>query len=257
MALLILRFTLAPLTIFIATVVQRRFGHRSGGRVVGLPLTTGPFLVLIALTEGAQATSIAAHGVVAGQIMVVLYCATYAHVCRRVPAWVALPTSLIVATLGVCAIRFTPSTLVALIIVLSTIAIALATWPQPVGDLAHQPEPLAWELPLRMLMSGILVGTLTIISRLVSPYLAGLLSTLPVVLSVLGPSTQIRAGVDATSELLRGTVRSMAGTLMFAAVISWTIESIGALAFIAGLVALIVTDRGISGMQRAPQLVGN
>ena len=86
MALLILRFTLAPLTIFIATVVQRRFGHRSGGRVVGLPLTTGPFLVLIALTEGANATSIAAHGVVAGQIMVVLFCTTYAHVCRRVPA---------------------------------------------------------------------------------------------------------------------------------------------------------------------------
>jgi hypothetical protein len=246
MALLILRFTLAPLTILIATLIQRRFGHRSGGRVVGLPLTTGPFLVLVALTQGAMATSTAAHGVVAGQITVVLYCTTYAHICRKVPAWVALPTSLGVAAIGISIVRFAPTTLIALMIVLTTIALALTTWPRAVGDLDQQPTPLAWELPLRMVVAGLLVGTLTAIDRLVSPYLAGLLSTMPVVLSVLGPSTQIRAGVDATSELLRGTVRSMPGTLMFAAVISWTIEAIGPIAFLVGLIALITTDAVIA-----------
>jgi hypothetical protein len=250
MALLMLRFTLAPLTILIATLIQRRFGHRSGGRVVGFPLTTGPFLVLVALTEGAAATSTAAHGVVAGQITVVLYCTTYAHVCRRVSAWIALPTSLGVAAIGISIVRFAPSTMIALIIVLATIAVALSTWPTPVGDLDQQPAPLPWELPLRMVVAGVLVGTLTAIARLVSPYLAGLLSTMPVVLSVLGPSTQVRAGVDATSELLRGTVRSMSGTLMFAAVISWTIEPLGPLAFVVALAALIATDRLIDVASR-------
>jgi len=253
MALLILRFTLAPLTILIATLIQRRFGHRSGGRIVGLPLTTGPFLVLVALTEGAAATSTAAHGVVAGQITVVLYCTTYAHACRKVPAWVALPTSLAVAALGISIVRFAPTTLIALLIVLATIAVALATWPTEVGDSDQQPPPLVWELPLRMIVAGVLVGTLTAVARLVSPYLAGLLSTMPVVLSVLGPSTQIRAGVDATSELLRGTVRSMSGTLMFAAVISWTIEPLGPLAFVVALGALITTDRMIGLASRAAQ----
>lgn len=251
MALLILRFTLAPLTILAATLIQRRFGHRSGGRVVGFPLTTGPFLVLIALTQGAAETSIAAHGVVAGQITVVLYCATYAHLCRRVPAWVALPGSLMTAALGVSLVRYAPTTLVALCIVLTVIAISLATWPQRIGDNDREPEPLPWELPLRMAVAGVLVGTLTAVSRLVSPYVAGLASTMPVVLSVLAPSTQVRSGVDATSELLRGTVRSMPGTLMFAAVVSWTVQSLGPAAFALGLAALLATDRGIGLIQTA------
>ena len=248
MALLILRFTLAPITILIATLVQRRFGHRSGGRIVGLPLTTGPFLVLVAVTEGSTATSVAAHGVVAGQITVVLYCTTYAHLCRRKSAWLVLPISLGIAAIGVAVVRFTPNTLTALIIVMATIGVALATWPRGVGDLDHEPDPLPWELPLRMLSAGLLVGTLTAVARLVSPYVAGLLSTIPVVLSVLGPSTHIRSGVDATSELLRGTVRSMPGTLMFASVISWTVESVGSLSFVLGLVALVATDRTIGAV---------
>jgi hypothetical protein len=255
MALLILRFTLAPLTILAATLIQRRFGHRSGGRVVGFPLTTGPFLILIALTQGASETSIAAHGVVAGQITVVLYCATYAHICRRVAAWVALPSSLLVAAVGISIVRFAPTTLAALCIVLAVIALALATWPSPIGDRDREPEPLPWELPLRMAVAGALVGTLTAVSRIVSPYVAGLASTMPVVLSVLGPSTQVRSGVDATSELLRGTVRSMPGTLMFAAVVSWLVQPLGPGAFVVGLAALLATDRGISLGQSTRQPV--
>ena len=42
MALLVLRLTLVPTTVLVASIVQRRLGPALGGRVVGWPLTTGP-----------------------------------------------------------------------------------------------------------------------------------------------------------------------------------------------------------------------
>ena len=65
-ALFLLRVTLAPALVLLVSLAQKRWGHTLGGRLVGLPLTTGPLLVLITLMSGTEATAIAAHGVVGG-----------------------------------------------------------------------------------------------------------------------------------------------------------------------------------------------
>ncbi|MEI8055931.1 MAG: hypothetical protein WCI29_00890 [Actinomycetes bacterium] len=250
MALLILRFTLAPLTIFIATMVQRRWGHESGGRVVGLPLTTGPFLVLVALIDGPASTSTAAHGVVAGQVAVILFCATYAHLARRIRPLLAVPGSLAVALVGVALLSQVRYPLVVLAVVLGVAALAITTWPAAFGDAGDEPEPLPWELPVRLAAAGLIVGTLTVITSVVTPFVAGTLATMPVILSVLAPTTHIRSGIDAASSLLRGTVRSVPGNLMFASVVSWLIQPLGWIAFVLGLGALVVMDRSLTMISR-------
>ena len=86
MSILLLRLLLTPTLVVLVSYIQKRWGHAIGGRVIGLPLSTAPFLVLIYLMDGAEQTARAAHGVVAGQIAVVSYCYIFTFINWR-RAW--------------------------------------------------------------------------------------------------------------------------------------------------------------------------
>ena len=86
MSILLLRLLLTPTLVVLVSYIQKRWGHALGGRVIGLPLSTGPFLILIYLMDGAGQTANATHGVVAGQIAVVSYCYIFTYVSWR-KAW--------------------------------------------------------------------------------------------------------------------------------------------------------------------------
>lgn len=248
-AVLLLRLTLTPSLVLLVSVVQRRWGHALGGRLIGLPLTTGPFLVLLSLSEGAAATAVAAHGVVAGQIAVVGYCAAYAHTARRAPWWLALPTGWAAAFASVVVLQAVPSTWVAAAVVVTASAVALLTWPRPPDRPVAPRVPRAWETPVRAVVTGALVATLTGLARVLGPHLAGLLATTPVIVSVLGPATQRSSGPEAAAELLRGTTTSIAGSTMLSAVVAAAIVPLGGpLAFLLGLGALVVTDLVLAGV---------
>jgi hypothetical protein len=227
MEVLLLRLTLTPATVLLASVVQRRWGHALGGRLIGLPLTTGPFLILIALTRGTEATAVAARGVVAGQVSVVVFCIAYTHLAQRRPPWQALSGTWAISAGSVVLVSLIPGAWPETAVVIAVVAIGLASW--PAGDGRH-PEPLEprrWETPVRVVVSGTLVAVLTGAARIVGPYVAGLLATTPVILSVLAPATQRSAGPTATAAMLRGTLGTMPGTVLFATVLSSTAGSFG------------------------------
>ncbi len=243
MGVVLLRMTLTPALVFLISLVQRRFGHALGGRLIGLPLTTGPFLVLVTLSEGTSATALAAHGVVAGQISVVAFCATYSHLARRWPWWRALPGSWVVALASVVALQGVAGTWVVAGIVVVTVVVALRTWPAFPGAAVVERVPARWETPVRAAVTGVLVATLTGAARVLGPHLAGLLATTPVIVSVLGPATHRASGPAAASVLLRGTTASIAGSTMFSAVVAATVVPLGAVAaFGLALLALVATD---------------
>ncbi|HSN06187.1 MAG TPA: hypothetical protein VLV82_02505 [Candidatus Angelobacter sp.] len=243
MGVVVLRMTLTPVLVLIVSLVQRRWGHALGGRLIGLPLTTGPFLVLVSLSEGTAATALAAHGVVAGQISVVAFCATYARVARRRPWWQALPSAWAVAFASVLVLQGVGSTWAAAAVVVGSVVVALRTWPTFPGAAVPERVPARWETPVRAVVTGFLVATLTGLARVLGPHLAGLLATTPVIVSVLGPATQRASGPAAASALLRGTSMSIAGSTMFSAVVAATIVPFGAaVSFVLALLALVATD---------------
>jgi hypothetical protein len=49
---LLLKLTLAPLLVAAATLVAQKWGPRVGGLLMGLPLTTGPIFLLLAIDQG-------------------------------------------------------------------------------------------------------------------------------------------------------------------------------------------------------------
>ena len=82
--LLILKATLTPLLIAVATLAARRWGPAVGGWVAGLPLTSGPVSVFLAVEQAPAFAAHAACGTLLGLIAVAVFCVAYARSAKGV-----------------------------------------------------------------------------------------------------------------------------------------------------------------------------
>ena len=242
-----LRMLLTPSLVVLVSYVQKRWGHSWGGRVIGLLLSTGPFLLLVYLSDGAELTAKAAHGVVAGQIAVVAYCFMFTYVGWRAKWFIALPLGWFVAVSSDLFLsQFSNTWLVGATVVLVS-AIAVKFWPRALTDEHVERLPARWETPMRAALAGTLVATLTGIKDVIGVQAAGVAASMPIILSVLGPTTLRTYGPSAASDLLRGTTKSLGGSVMFSTVLAAAILVLPATwAFLLGLCALIITDAALS-----------
>src|SRR3989442_6477667 len=94
MTVLALKIVLTPTLIAIATLAGRRWGPSIGGWLVGLPFTSGPVSLFLALEQGTSFAAAAAAGSIAGAAASALFAVAYAAMARR-SRW---PASLAVAS---------------------------------------------------------------------------------------------------------------------------------------------------------------
>jgi len=203
--------------------------------------------------DGTEQTARAAHGVVAGQIAVVSYCYIFTFINWR-RAWpVALLSGWLVAGLAdFTLIQFANTWLVGGIVVFVS-AIAIKFWPKPLTDDQSVRVPQWWETPMKAAIAGTLVATLTGVKEIIGVQAAGVLASMPVILSVLAPTTSRTYGPSAVSDLLRGTTKSLGGSVMFSTVVAATITVVPApIAFALGLAGLITTDLILTWSRRNP-----
>src|SRR5437867_4139999 len=92
---LVLKLVLTPLLIAAASLAGRRWGPAVGGWFVGLPLTSGPIALFLALDHGTGFAAAAAVGSLAGALAEAVFCVAYGAMARR--GW---PVALGAATLG-------------------------------------------------------------------------------------------------------------------------------------------------------------
>ncbi|MEO7268783.1 MAG: hypothetical protein ABIW49_06215 [Knoellia sp.] len=228
METLALRVVLPSLTVLLAGWVQQRLGPRHSGRLIGLPLTSGPFLAVLLLIEGPQLTVTAARGVAMGQLMVVAFAATYAvlTVARWRPTSALLGGTSAVAVLGAAVHAWLPWH--AALVVPIVAALVLIVWrPEPQQQSAAQARtsPAGGAAAVRGLLArgaltGGLVGALSLAAPLLGASLAGLLASIPLVVAVLAPSAHARTGAVTARTLLRGTLAVVPGTTAFALVVA-------------------------------------
>jgi hypothetical protein len=243
MNVLLFPLALPVMTMLLATTVQRRFGHRLGGRLVGFPTTTFPFMLALLMLDGQVAAAQAARGIAAGQLLVAAFCLSYGRLGR----WLRNPLVAVAVALAVAASAFSitsqiRSTWLAAALVGAVVLIGLATWPPEAEQTSTAPAP-RWETPARVLATTAVVLGLTAAARLLGPHLAGLLACTPVVLSILTPTTHHRCGFPAARTLAHGTLHSMAGSLAFSVVIAYGLIPLGPVAAIgAAILSLFATD---------------
>src|SRR5271157_2814721 len=82
MSLLAIKLVVTPLVVLIASLAARRWGDAVGGWLVGLPLTSGPVSVFLAIEQGPSFAAQAAEGSIAGVVSQAAFCIGYGALAR-------------------------------------------------------------------------------------------------------------------------------------------------------------------------------
>lgn len=239
------RAVLAPGLVLLISIVSR-MGAGLGGRLLGAPTTTGPFLVVVCLSSGAAAAAAAANGGVAGQLAVACFCLAYGRLAPAFRPTVTLPLAL--AGAGAAGAVGTLSGNIWLIagLAVALIAAGLLIWPvAPVAAEQHRSPGRAgaWEIPARMALSGVTVLAATVVASAIGSFAGGMLSSLPVLLGIVTPSVHRGSGVPAVADMMRGAMMSAIGTIGFLLVLSCALVPLGAVpAFVLALIAMVVAE---------------
>ena len=80
---MLLKLLITPAFIAGATLLARRWGPGAGGTIAGLPLTSAPVSVFLALEQGPAFAAAAAGGTLLGLLSQAALCWTYGAVARR------------------------------------------------------------------------------------------------------------------------------------------------------------------------------
>jgi hypothetical protein len=260
--ILALKLVLTPALIAAATLVGRRFGPSISGWLVGLPFTSGPVSLFLALEQGTGFAATAAAGSIAGVAAAAVFAIVYAAMARRF-GW---PASLAVANLAFAAavvgLQAMPlgSGLPSPLLVLYAGGVAAALIgirliPAP-GALEQAPEPPRWDLPLRMVVATAIVLAITSAAPLLGPQLSGLLTTYPVYAGVLAVFAHAERGGTAATQVVRGLCYGIIAFATFFLVIGALVDRAGILPAFAAATggALLVQALTLTRVRRGSPL---
>jgi hypothetical protein len=201
-----LKLLLAPLLIALVTLAGRRWGPAVAGALVGLPLTSGPVVFILALQHGTAFAAQSAVGALWGVIPLASFYLIYArlaHAARWPACFAGGLAAYAVAALPLRGVTLAaPAAAGATVAFLALVLVLLPAARAP----SAVPRPPAWDIPLRMVVAAAMVVLLTTLARTLGPRLAGFLSPFPVMGAVLTVFTHRLEGEGAAVRVVRGMV---------------------------------------------------
>lgn len=208
MNIFLFKLLLTPLFIAALTLIGRRWGPAVSGAVAGLPLTSGPVSVFLALEHGKLFAAHAAIGTLAGLIAVGGFCFAYAFTATRRNWLVSMVSGVAAFFLFASLLLHLPLGLAGTFIsVAFLLAIILLAMPKPAGNngvvTLSRPK---WDLPLRIGIATGLVFLLTAIAPRLGPQATGVVSPFPIFGGVLAVFAHRQIGAFAAQRVLRNVV---------------------------------------------------
>jgi len=238
-----LKIVLTPALIGAASLAGRRWGPAVSGWLVGLPFTSGPVALFLALEQGPGFAASVATGTLLGTAAQAAFAVAYARLRPRA-AW---PASVAVGSVGFFVVGLglrsaSPGLAPAALIALAVLVGALALMPRAAAVAGPGAARPGWDLPARMVLATAIVLGLTALAPALGPLLTGILSTFPVYASILAVFAHVLEGRPAGIAVLRGLLVGLFAFAGFFIVLGALIERAGiALGFaIALAVALAV-----------------
>jgi hypothetical protein len=242
MNIFILKLILAPLIIGSASLAGRKWGPAVSGWIVGLPLTSGPVVFFLALSHDTAFATNATLGVISGGISLVLYTLSYAWLANRFRWQVTLFGSLSVFMICTAILQnFTFPLLPMFLVVCFMIWLALRLMPNDtIDEVDTQPSP--WDIPTRILIGTSFILLLTGIAPFIGSHLTGLLTTIPLYVSILTVFAHRHQGPAAAAHVLRGLLYGLFAFAGFFLALNLLLETTSiAVAFVSAIaVALAV-----------------
>ncbi|NHV27255.1 hypothetical protein [Burkholderia sp. D-99] len=219
---LLFKLVATPLLLAAATFAARRWGEAIGGLLVGLPLTSGPVSVFLALEHGPAFAAHATAGSLVATAGQAAFCIAYCRLAKRgwpiALAGAAAAFSVVALLLKASALPETGLFLIAIL----AVALVLSVVPAAPVRAARLDSP-RWDLPLRMaLIAGLVVGV-TMIAPYVGPETSGVLASFPFMVIILAVFAQRMSGPAAAQQLMRGMATGLLGFAAFFHVLSLTL----------------------------------
>jgi uncharacterized membrane protein (GlpM family) len=252
MSLLAIKLSVTPLMILAASLAGRRWGEMVGGWLVGLPLTSGPVAVFLALEQGPDFAVQASAGSLAGVAAQAGFAVAYARLARR--GWglaLAGGAAAFWASAGVLQLgRFDHSAL--FLVAVACLVLALRALPRnsPARVRAKMPW---WDIPARMAVVTLLIVALTSLAATLGPRLSGVLPTFPLFGATLAVFAHRTRGPAAATDVLRGMAASLFGFAVFFYVLGFVLAKAGIpAAFAAATVGSLVVQAAALMVVRRP-----
>ena len=219
MLILTFKLLLTPLLIGSVTLAGRRWGSIVSGLMIGLPLTSGPISLILALEYGQDFAGRSAIGNLAGQISNCIFCLTYIAAARA-GSWKISAIAAVAAFFAATFILnlFSWQLWTALAVLLAFMALSARQLAQH-SIPAHDTLPPKWDLPARVVCATGLVLLLTAVAERLGPQLSGLLSPFPAFSLIFAVFTHSQLGVKDASNLLRGVIVGSGGYAAFFTVV--------------------------------------
>jgi hypothetical protein len=265
--LLMLKLVLVPPLIAGVSLAGRRWGPAVSGWLVGLPLSSAPISLFLALEQGTAFAARAAQGTMLGLISAAVFCLAYDRLARRL-SWA--PSTLVGWVVFLAATAMLDRTSLGLafsfVAVIAAIAGTLVLLP------ARPASPLPirlpwWDIPLRVVAATAMVVGITGAAAALGPQLSGLLTPFPVYTTVLATFTHVFQGADEAGRFLRGVVGGLFSFAVFFVIVAYGVNSwgIGSTFGLAVVVTLLMhsaslrlfhmNDRQGEGMEADPRKV--
>ncbi|MFG2957423.1 hypothetical protein ACGF5O_27320 [Streptomyces sp. NPDC048291] len=219
---ILLRTALAPCLVLLVSVVARRSGPRLGGLLLGVPMTSVPFAMLVWLDAGSGAAARAARGLAAAQLAVACFCLAYGRLATALRPARALAVALTATAVAAVAAATCPNVWLTAVGALALTCAGLATWPPPppAGRPVSRRARPGREIGTRMAVSAVTVPLAMTAARVLGPFAAGVLAAFPVLLAVMAPATHRATGPQAAAVMMRAALTVVPGTLTFLLLLS-------------------------------------
>lgn len=215
-----LKIFMAPTLIGLASLAGRKWGPAISGWIVGMPLTTGPVIFLLALQHDTAYATTTALGTLSGGFSLMIFALAYSWLARsfRWPITLAISSALFFTATFILQQQIF-ALLPLFLSIVGLLVIALRLMPPDEASAPAKPITLPWwDLPARMVVVTALVLFLTTFSASLGPRLTGLLATFPVYASTLSAFAHHLQGPAAAARVQRGL---LLGLFSFAGFYLW------------------------------------
>ena len=242
--ILLLKVGLAPVLILAASFAGNRWGNTVSGWIVGLPLTSAPVILLLALERGGEFAAASAQGALLGLVSLSAFSLAYSLLSLRLRlGW--LPSMLLgwgiyFASSFILKYASVPLA-IAFVCVLAWLLLVARVFP-----VADAPEKTAsggstWgDMIIRIVGAVALIFAITEYAPSLGATLSGLLTPFPIYTSVMVSTIHRRQGVVSASQFVRGATLSLFTPAVFWLIVGSTILvwGVGASYIIAIVVSL-------------------
>ena len=209
MNILVLKLVLAPFIIGSASLAGRKWGHAVSGWIVGMPLTSRPVIFFVALSHNLTFAANAALDVISGGLSLVAYALTYTWLATRFRWYVALTGGFLVFAVSTTFLQNVTLPLIPVFLAVSSaIVLGLRLMPDDVVE-EGDARPGQWDIPSRILIGTSFILLLTGSASFIGPRLTGLLTTIPIYVTILAIFAHRHQGPAAAAHVLRGLLYGM------------------------------------------------